>query len=267
MRAFLAAIVVALAVSSASAADPTLEELLTTTPNFQITRRFLQRTGLFETLDTLGEATILAPTDFAWRQTATTFGCPAGGINVVVNCILDLLRGIAAESGTSLNQELSAALQYHVLPGRLTSKRILRKKNFESISGLKIFRLKLQLIDIRAGVPNPRLIPGKLDFAYDKGLVHSINRVLINSRNTDDPCEDVESPVVMQDLSFIRLIFILKRAADCKPFRKAILACDTPSVCRKGNAARDITKKLKVGKIVAAAVTCPEVVTALREEC
>ena len=137
--------------------------------------------GLVETLDTPGlDVTVWAPKDRAFVRTAQDLGFDGadsdeeGAWNFLVAALTDIGGGDPIPTLTTI-------LQYHVTPDARGPGRVLAATRFPTLAEIGIRHVPgtLALIDKDPDITNPRLVHSAITIRANKGVIHSVNRVLI----------------------------------------------------------------------------------------
>lgn len=236
---------------------PTLPELVTSSGKFDILVQLLSTTNLLSTVVEAKGITIFAPTDDSFAFTAKELGCKDTSTDSsVISCLADLLTV----------EQISTVLQYHVVPGVFNSNMVVTRRSFRTLNGKTILRSRTTLIDLTAGVRNPKLVVSMLDLKYNNGIVHTIDGVLLPFVNllADRPCNQFENTIALADEKFMSLFVLFRTARYCRSARTAIQHCRTENVCRSFVGQLHVASGLSLGKTVAAALTCNSAAEAIR---
>lgn len=152
----------------------TLTDLLTSSAKFTVLIDLLEYTDLLTTVSTLPNATIFAPTDYSFKQTAIQLsGSDTSSTTAVGQCFKDLGKDV-----------LSNVLKYHVLTYALPSASVVKKYKFATLLGESFTRGGLRLRDNNDEMDNPKLLTTMLDLRYQYGYVHAISLVLMPKMET-----------------------------------------------------------------------------------
>jgi uncharacterized surface protein with fasciclin (FAS1) repeats len=119
---------------------------------FKTLASLLGDAGLVETLQGKGPYTVFAPTDAAFAK--------------VPKSTLDKLAADKAQ--------LKSVLLYHVAPGRLTAKKVVRRSSIKTLNGARV-RVKVRGGSVKVGGAKVT----KADIRASNGVIHVINKVLI----------------------------------------------------------------------------------------
>jgi uncharacterized surface protein with fasciclin (FAS1) repeats len=134
-----------------SAAQPDIVDTAVAAGSFKTLATALQTAGLVETLKGPGPFTVFAPTDEAFAK------LPAGTVEA-------LLKDKA---------KLTQILTYHVVPGRVMAKDVVKLSSAKTVQGGSV--------DIRAGkdvmIDGAKVV--KADVAAGNGVIHVIDTVLM----------------------------------------------------------------------------------------
>jgi uncharacterized surface protein with fasciclin (FAS1) repeats len=112
----------------------------------------VQQAGLADTLATGGRFTVFAPTDAAFAKVPKK-----------------TLSALAADPA-----KLKAVLLYHVAPGELRAKRVVKRSSIKTLNGARV-KVKVRRKTVK--VNNARVVKTNVDAS--NGVIHVINRVLI----------------------------------------------------------------------------------------
>jgi uncharacterized surface protein with fasciclin (FAS1) repeats len=138
--------------AAATATRPNLVETAVAAGKFKTLVSLVKQAGLAETLSGAGPYTVFAPTDAAFKKVPKK-----------------TLRALGRDKA-----KLKAVLLYHVVPGRLTAKRVVKRSSLKTLNGGRVHirnrgksvfvnRSKVVTTDVRAS----------------NGVIHVIDRVLI----------------------------------------------------------------------------------------
>jgi len=119
---------------------------------FETLTSLLGQAELVETLDGKGRFTVFAPTDAAFAK--------------VPQSTLDAL---AADP-----EQLKAVLLYHVASGKLTARKVVKRKSIKTLNGA---RVKVRVTKKGVRVNDAKVT--KTDIRASNGVVHVINQVLL----------------------------------------------------------------------------------------
>ena len=119
---------------------------------FETLTSLLAQADLVETLDGKGRFTVFAPTDAAFAK--------------VPKSTLDAL---AADP-----EQLKAVLLYHVADGKLTARKVVKRKSIKTLNGV---RVKVRVTKRGVRVNDAKVT--KTDIRASNGVVHVINSVLL----------------------------------------------------------------------------------------
>ena len=114
----------------------------------------VQAAGLVDTLKGTGPFTVFAPTDAAFAK------LPAGTVQ-------DLLK-------PENKQKLIAILTYHVVPGDVTSKQVVKLTEAKTVEGQDV---KIKVDNGMVMINNADVV--KADIQCSNGVIHVINEVLL----------------------------------------------------------------------------------------
>jgi uncharacterized surface protein with fasciclin (FAS1) repeats len=148
----IAAVPLAAAAPANAQETPNLVETAQAAGQFKTLISLVERAGLADTLAGPGPFTVFAPTDKAFAKV------PKKTLNA-------LLKDKA---------KLRAVLLYHVAPGKLTAKKVVRKSSIKTVNGARV--------DVRVRGSKVYLDKARVttaDIAASNGVIHVINRVLI----------------------------------------------------------------------------------------
>lgn len=250
MRSTVLLFVLATLFVFAKANEPTLQQVLRK-PQFKTLMKLMKDANLLGIVSNYRNTTFFAPNDEAFLRTAESVNCYAGNKNHKINCLLKKFT----------DRELAELLQYHVIPKRMGSFRVLRTGRFTSLNGKQFRRTALILVDLSPGTPNAALIVSKLNRKYKNGILHEISHVMIpfiKKFIDNDPCYALSSPAVGANGKFVSMNKIIKSYWRCPDAIRTINRCYVrPSrICNNVAARVPFTKNIKVGKAVAAFANC-----------
>ena len=150
------ALVVGLVAGPASGAKGTkkqsIADIASGSKQFETLTSLLAQADLVETLDGKGRFTVFAPTDAAFAK--------------VPQSTLDAL---AADP-----EQLKAVLLYHVAPGTLTARKVVKRKSIRTLNGARV--------KVRANSKGVRVNSAKVtktDIRAGNGVIHVIDSVLL----------------------------------------------------------------------------------------
>ncbi|HSB08361.1 MAG TPA: fasciclin domain-containing protein [Blastocatellia bacterium] len=151
---FAAALFIGVSTSPVSARDghKDIVDTAVEAGSFTTLAKALQATGLIDTLKQPGPFTVFAPTDEAFAK------LPAGTI----------------ESLLKDPQKLKQILLYHVVPGRVLAKDVVKIKSAKTAQGSSI-----RVTTSRAGVMVDSANVVKTDILTSNGVIHVIDSVII----------------------------------------------------------------------------------------
>jgi transforming growth factor-beta-induced protein len=119
---------------------------------FKTLTMLLKRAGLAGTLNARGPYTVFAPTDAAFKQV------PRSTLNALL----------------ADRAKLRAVLLYHVVPGKVTSSRVVKLRAAKTAGGQNVH---VRVAGKRVFINNARVT--KADVSASNGVIHVVNRVLI----------------------------------------------------------------------------------------
>jgi uncharacterized surface protein with fasciclin (FAS1) repeats len=122
--------------------------------NFKTLAAALQAAGLVDTLKGPGPFTVFAPTDEAFAK------LPAGTVD-------DLLK-------PENKEKLVAILTYHVVPGKVTAKDVMKLHEATTVNGKDV---KIMADGGKVMVDNANVV--KTDIACSNGVIHVIDSVIL----------------------------------------------------------------------------------------
>jgi uncharacterized surface protein with fasciclin (FAS1) repeats len=150
------ALVVGLVAGPATGAKSTkkqsIADIASGSKQFETLTSLLAQADLVETLDGKGRFTVFAPTDAAFAK--------------VPKSTLDAL---AADP-----EQLKAVLLYHVADGRLTARKVVKRKSIRTLNGA---RVKVRVTKKGVRVNNAKVT--KTDIRASNGVIHVIDTVLL----------------------------------------------------------------------------------------
>jgi uncharacterized surface protein with fasciclin (FAS1) repeats len=120
--------------------------------SFTTLAKALQTAGLVETLKGSGPFTVFAPTDEAFAK------LPAGTVEALLND----------------PEKLKQILLYHVVPGRVLAKDVVRIKSAKTVEGSSI-----RVTASKAGVMVDNANVVKTDIITSNGVIHVIDQVIL----------------------------------------------------------------------------------------
>lgn len=122
--------------------------------SFQTLAKALQAAGLVSTLKGPGPFTVFAPTDEAFAK------LPAGTLD-------DLLK-------PENKEKLRAILTYHVIPGKVTSAKVMTLSSAKTVNGQEV---KITTMGGNVMVNNARVV--QADIVASNGVIHVIDTVIL----------------------------------------------------------------------------------------
>ena len=150
------ALVVGLVAGPASGAKSTkkqsIADIASGSKQFETLTSLLAQADLVETLDGKGRFTVFAPTDAAFAK--------------VPKSTLDAL---AADP-----EQLKAVLLYHVAPGTLTARKVVKRKSIRTLNGARV-KVRANSKGVRINDARVR----KTDIRASNGVIHVIDSVLL----------------------------------------------------------------------------------------
>lgn len=200
---FIAITAILLVTIHAQGTDNSLEALLTPSITFAILRNLLKFTDLLTTVAELDGATIFAPNDFGFIQTAMDLGCPDTSSKLAT---ADCFKKLGVDA-------VSSILKYHVVPNPFSSEQVLTKLKFSTLLGKPFGRRGLRLVDMDNSLENPKLINSLLDIEYNNGYIHGINRVLFPTMDNSPKPDNSPNP---SDESSGSIVDVLEQAGKYK---------------------------------------------------
>jgi uncharacterized surface protein with fasciclin (FAS1) repeats len=126
-------------------------EIATEAGSFKTLLKAAQAAGLVDTLSKGGPFTVFAPSDEAFAK------LPAGTLD-------SLLKD---------KKKLAAILNYHVVPGKVMAKDVVKLKKAKTVQGQEI------TIDTKAGVKVDNAKVVKTDIEASNGVIHVIDAVIL----------------------------------------------------------------------------------------
>ncbi len=126
-------------------------ETVTAAGSFKTLLKAAQAAGLVDTLTKGGPFTVFAPSDEAFAK------LPAGTID-------GLLKD---------KKKLTAVLTYHVVPGKIMAKDVMKLRKAKTVQGQEI------TIDTKAGVKVDNAKVVKTDIEATNGVIHVIDTVIM----------------------------------------------------------------------------------------
>jgi len=126
-------------------------EIATEAGSFKTLLKAAQAAGLVDTLSKGGPFTVFAPSDEAFAK------LPAGTL----------------ESLLKDKKKLAAVLTYHVVPGKVMAKDVVKLKKAKTVQGQEI------TIDTKAGVKVDNAKVVKTDIEASNGVIHVIDAVIL----------------------------------------------------------------------------------------
>ena len=152
----LAATVLATALFAVRAQAADIVQTAAGNPQFSTLVAAIKAAGLVETLKGAGPFTVFAPTNAAFEK------LPKGTVE-------NLLK-------PENKQQLAALLQYHVVPGRVTSADVVKLKNGATVKTVEGSSLRVT-VKPAVRVDNARVV--KTDITADNGVIHVIDTVIM----------------------------------------------------------------------------------------
>jgi uncharacterized surface protein with fasciclin (FAS1) repeats len=151
---FAAALIVGLSgtLVSAGTKDKDIVDTAVAAGNFTTLAKALQATGLIETLKSEGPFTVFAPTDEAFAK------LPAGTVESLLNN----------------PEKLKQILLYHVVPGRVAAKDVVKLRSAKTAQGSSV---RINADNNGVMVDNARVI--KADIMASNGVIHVIDNVIL----------------------------------------------------------------------------------------
>jgi len=161
MRKFTASFAIAgfvLLAGVVSFAQPKTEKDIVDTAvsagSFKTLAAALQAAGLVDTLKGTGPFTVFAPTDDAFAK------LPPGTVETLLK--------------PENKEKLKAVLLYHVVPGRVTSKEVIKLHSAKTLNGAEV---TITVKDGNVLINNATVV--KADVEADNGVIHVIDTVLL----------------------------------------------------------------------------------------
>lgn len=238
-------------------------DVLESVGKFSIAMMVLEATGTTSIVANTPNITIFLPTDYAFRTVGRELGCGnLTSVNATISCVMSLYT----------QQEMARLISYHIVLQAMPSDIVLKTKLFTTaLRGLPLFRKRLSFVDQVPQMKNARLVPDKIDIAYENGIIHAINRVFMpfTTMIPADPCEMFEFPLSVRNGSFIPVYSLSRAVLKCPAVRQATLDCvvDDSNICNTGRAKFSLGSGITVGKAVAAAKLCGSIRRALADSC
>lgn len=240
--------------------QPTLVQLLSDAGAFNILLFLMDYAGVRDEFLALNDITFFVPTDRAFTKTAQDIGCSdTSTMSAVRTCYTS---GFTPE-------QVAFGLRYQITSGVLTTSDVLARDTFLMLNDVFLYRRDTSFIDQVPFVTNAVLARKFQNLAFDKGIAHAITRAFIPFRDqiqSSNICKTFEFPISLADTSFLPLFKIVIGAKRCSAVRNAIIACDLlqRNICKNYRGEKFVGFGLSVGRIIAAAKQCTDVVTALR---
>jgi uncharacterized surface protein with fasciclin (FAS1) repeats len=150
----LTLLTLSLSAVAASAGKKDIVDTAVAAGNFKTLATALQAAGLVETLKGAGPFTVFAPTDEAFAK------LPAGTLD-------DLLK-------PENKEKLVAILTYHVVPGKVTAKDVMKLHQAKTVNGKDV---KIMADGARVMVDNSNVV--KTDIGCSNGVIHVIDSVIL----------------------------------------------------------------------------------------
>lgn len=238
---------------------PTLIELLEMDGNYKVLLYLLDVAGLTEAVSKMKDVTIFAPTDRAFGKSGMAIGCTDGmTVKGAMMCYENLLT----------KEMVTEVLKYHVTMGLFPSEKVMTTNVFKMFNDVFLYRHKSVFVDQAPGFPNAYLAKDMSDMMYENGIVHGIGRVLIPLRTLEPskPCDTFEFPISLADTSYLPLFKIVIGARQCPAVLSAMKTCSIRSktICSGNRGDKTAADDLSIGRAVATAKQCSDVVVALR---
>lgn len=146
----------------------TLEQLLPRFSEFSIFTHLLHHTKLYSQISTRKNATIFAPTDSAFYQTAVDIRCPEPtSKSAILSCF--------KFQGTRF---LKNVLTHHVVLGEMTTSDLGTAKKLTTLLGATIRSDGTKFIGGASQNGDPRIVTNLHNLDYNSGIVHGIDRLL-----------------------------------------------------------------------------------------
>jgi len=143
-----------LAVNAAGADKKDIVDTAVAAGNFKTLTAALKAAGLVDTLKGAGPFTVFAPTDDAFAK------LPAGTVD-------DLLK-------PENHDKLVAILTYHVVPGRVLAKDVVKLHEAKTVNGKEV---KISAAGGKVMVDNANVV--KTDIVCSNGVIHVIDSVIL----------------------------------------------------------------------------------------
>src|SRR3954454_769579 len=150
----LTLLTLSLSAVAASAGKKDIVDTAVAAGNFKTLATALQAAGLVETLKSAGPFTVFAPTDESFAK------LPAGTLD-------DLLK-------PENKEKLVAILTYHVVPGKVTAKDVMKLHEATTVNGKDV---KIMADGGKVMVDNANVV--KTDIACSNGVIHVIDSVIL----------------------------------------------------------------------------------------
>jgi uncharacterized surface protein with fasciclin (FAS1) repeats len=149
-----AALLVSLALPVAAAPKKDIVDTAVAAGQFNTLAKALTAAGLVDTLKGPGPFTVFAPTDAAFAK------LPAGTLD-------DLLK-------PENKEKLVAILTYHVVPGKVDAKQVMKMKEAKTVNGKDV---EIMTHDGKVMINNATVT--KADIECSNGVIHVIDTVLL----------------------------------------------------------------------------------------
>jgi len=150
------ALVVGLVAGPATGAKSTkkqsIAEIASGSKQFETLTSLLAQADLVKTLDGKGRFTVFAPTDAAFAKVPKS-----------------TLAALAADP-----EQLKAVLLYHVAPGKLTARKVVKRKSIRTLNGARV-KVRANRKGVRINDARVR----KTDIRASNGVIHVIDGVLL----------------------------------------------------------------------------------------
>jgi uncharacterized surface protein with fasciclin (FAS1) repeats len=150
----LSLLTLSLSAAAANEGKSDIVETAVAAGNFKTLAAALQAAGLVDTLEGTGPFTVFAPTDAAFAK------LPAGTVD-------DLLK-------PENKEKLVAILTYHVVPGRVMAKDVVKLHEAKTVNGKDV---KITAHGGKVMVDNANVV--KTDIACSNGVIHVIDSVIL----------------------------------------------------------------------------------------
>ncbi len=138
--------------------DKTIVENAVEAEGFKTLVAAVKAAGLVETLSGKGPFTVFAPTDEAFKK------LPEGTVETLLK--------------PENKEKLIAVLKYHVVPGKVMAKDVVKLKEAKTVQGSKA---KVVVKDGTVMIDNAKVV--KTDLACKNGVIHVIDTVILPKEN------------------------------------------------------------------------------------